>query len=95
MCDLSRALGDMSLPDSLERIYSLCVFLPDLHNFSKAAFSYDLQQIKGLNCERFVSNWFEVYFEMERPKASCGAVPLVRGVLYEKVSLNVVRQCEK
>ena len=66
MRDLPWALGDVCLPDCLERIYSLCIFLPHLHHFSKTALPNDFEQIEGFDRQRFASDGAEIYFEMER-----------------------------
>ena len=65
MRDLPWALGDVGLPDSLERIYSLRIFLPHLHHFSKTALPNDFEQIEGFDRQRFASDGAEIYFEME------------------------------
>lgn len=39
----------MRLPDSLECVNTLSVFLPDLHNFSEGPFADDLEEVESLD----------------------------------------------
>ena len=84
MSDLSRSRGDVSLANGFEGINSLCVFFPDLHDFSKAAFTDDFEKIEGFDSERFVANGPEVNFEMKRAGACSGGIPLVGCMLQPK-----------
>jgi len=59
-------LGDVGLPDRLERIYPLCVLLADLHDFTEAAFPDNCEKFEGFDRQRFVAGLFEVDFKMER-----------------------------
>jgi hypothetical protein len=79
--NFSRALSYVGLSDCFQGIDSLCVLLPNLHNLSEAAFSYDFEEIKRLDRERFIPAWFEIYFEMERARTRSSRVPLVRRML--------------
>lgn len=65
MRNLAWALGDVGLPDSLERIYSLRILLPHLHHFPKTTLPNDFEQIEGLDRQRFASDGAEIYFEVE------------------------------
>ena len=81
MRDLPWALRDVGLPDGLESIYSLRVFLAYLHHFSKAALPDDFEQIESINCQRFGSNRAEIYLEVEGTGTRSSAVPLVGSML--------------
>ena len=81
MRDFTGALCYVCFTYCFESIYSLCVLLPDLHDFTKAALSYYFEQVEGFNCQRLVTDGLEVNLEMERPGSSSGVVPLVRCML--------------
>lgn len=82
MGDFSGTLGDMSLPDRLECVYTLSVLLADLHDFAKAPLSDDLEKVERIDCQRLVACLFEIDLEVERTGTCSGAIPLVRCVLY-------------
>jgi len=65
MCDFAGALCDVRLANRFERVYPLRVFLSNLHHFSEAPSSDNFEQFKGVDRERLVSRWLEVYFEVE------------------------------
>ncbi len=65
MRDFPRTLGYMRLPDGFERVYPLCVLFSHLHDLSKAPFPNYFEEIESFNGERFVSEWFEVNFQVE------------------------------
>lgn len=81
VCDFPGTRRNVGLPDRLERVDPLRIFLPDLHDFAEAALPNDLEQIELLDGEGFVAGGLEVDLEMERARAGCRAVPLIGCVL--------------
>jgi len=71
----------MSLPDCLECVDPLGIFLSDLHYFPEASLSDNLKQIKRLDCEWFIAQLLKINFEMERARAVGSCVPLICGML--------------
>lgn len=77
MRDLARPRRNVRFPDGLQRVYALCVLLPDLHHLSKRALPNHLEQVELLDCKRLVLHRLEVDLEMERARTSSRGVPLI------------------
>lgn len=81
MRDFSWTLSDMGFTDRFEGVYSLGIFLANLHYFPEATLSNDLEEVKRFYGESFVADGLEVDLKVERSRASCRAVPLIGGML--------------
>ena len=67
----------MGLADGFQGVYSLGVFLSDLHDLSETAFADDLEQIERLYGQRLVTQLFEVNLQVEGARAVGSRVPLI------------------
>ncbi len=92
MRNLTRPRSNVGFPDRLERVDPLCVFLPNLHHFTKAALANDLQQVKLLDGQRLMSSRLEVNLQVERALARCSSVPLIGCMLCQP---KVSHYCER
>lgn len=65
MSDLSRSRGDVGFADRLESVYTLGVFLPDLHHLPKGTLANHFEKIESINGKRNVPGRFEIDLEVE------------------------------
>ena len=90
MGDFAWSRRDVGLADGFERVYTLCVLLPDLHHLPERTLSDDLEQVERLDRQRLGARRLEVDLEMEGARAGGRGVPLVGGV----VSVELGRQVD-
>ena len=77
MCDFTGPRCNVGFPDSLERVDPLGIFLPDLHDFTEATLSDDLEQVELFDGKGLVPRRLEVELEVERAGTCGSVVPLI------------------